>query len=78
MSQIIFIRGTTNVKGTPFMAERVWFKKAFGLRFQYQIINDLYVRFHLEQSEIQGERRFVPDYLYGKQITTVVGINYSY
>ncbi|MBN2863468.1 MAG: hypothetical protein JXN62_09925 [Bacteroidales bacterium] len=69
--------GTDRI-GNPPLASIEWQSTSFGLRSSYQIINDLYASFSLCRSNIRGDQRWSPAYLYGKKTTLNFGITFGF
>ncbi|MCK7533928.1 MAG: hypothetical protein MZV63_24315 [Marinilabiliales bacterium] len=50
-----------------------WHNTSFGLKADYQLINDLYLWGSFTKSNISGEKEWTPDYFYGNKNTFNLG-----
>jgi hypothetical protein len=69
--------GTDRV-GNPPLASVEWQSTVFGVKASYQIINDLYVWMNLTNSNITGDKRWSPEYFFGKKNTLNIGVTYGF
>ena len=60
--------------GNPPLAYVQWHNRSAGLKATYQIINDLYTWCSFAVSNITGDKRWSPDYFYGRKNTFNVGV----
>jgi hypothetical protein len=64
--------------GNPPLASIQWHNRSFGLKASYQVINDLYTWCSFTVSNITGDKRWSPDYFYGKRNTVNVGMTVGF
>ena len=64
--------------GNPPLDSINWHNTSIGLRGSYQIINDLYAWTSFIYSNVTGDVRWSPEYLYGKKATFNVGITFGF
>lgn len=64
--------------GNPPLASVEWHNTLYGLKASYQVINDLYTWFSLISSDIGGDTRWSPDYLYGRKNTLNLGVSFGF
>jgi hypothetical protein len=64
--------------GNPPLDSINWHNTTFGLRGSYQIVNDLYVWLSASYSNIRGDMRWSPEYLYGKKTTFNFGVTFGF
>jgi hypothetical protein len=64
--------------GNPPLDSINWHNTTFGLRGSYQIVNDLYVWLSASYSNIRGDMRWSPEYLYGKKYTFNFGVTFGF
>jgi hypothetical protein len=69
--------GTPRI-GNPPLATVQWQSTAIGFRSSYQIINDLYIWLNFTMSDVTGDKRWTPEYFYGKKNTLNAGITYGF
>jgi hypothetical protein len=69
--------GTDRV-GNPPLASVEWRGTVFGLKASYQIINDLYTWFNFTSSNVTGDKRWSPDYFYGRKSTLNLGVTFGF
>lgn len=69
--------GTPRV-GNPPLESVQWHNTSAGLSASYQIINDLYVWASFTFSDISGDARWTPGYLYGRKNTFNIGITFGF
>ncbi|MCU0457071.1 MAG: hypothetical protein MUE74_12275, partial [Bacteroidales bacterium] len=69
--------GTPRV-GNPPLESIQWHNTSGGLNASFQIINDLYVWTSFSISDISGDVRWTPAYLYGRKNTGNVGITFGF
>jgi hypothetical protein len=69
--------GTDRV-GNPPLDTISWHNTSFGITGSYQIINDLYVWFSTNYSNIRGDVRWSPEYFYGKKSTFNLGVTFGF
>lgn len=67
-----------NRLGNPPLASIEWHNTSFGIKTSYQIINDLYTWFSYAVSDVKGDIRWSPDYLYGKKNTFNFGVSFGF
>jgi hypothetical protein len=64
--------------GNPPLASVEWQSTIYGLKASYQIINDLYAWLNFSNSNIIGDKRWTPEYFYGKKNTLNIGITFGF
>jgi hypothetical protein len=64
--------------GNPPLAFVNWHNTTYGLKTSYQVINDLYTWFSFAVSDISGDKRWSPDYFYGKKSTLNMGVTFGF
>ncbi len=69
--------GTPRV-GNPPLASIEWRHRVFGVRGSYQVINDLYTWFDISFSDMSGDIRWGPEYLYGSKSTVNLGATFGF
>ncbi len=69
--------GTDRV-GNPPLASVQWQSTIFGLKASYQVINDLYVWGSFTSSDVRGDTRWTPSYLYGEKSTFNLGVTLGF
>jgi hypothetical protein len=69
--------GTDRV-GNPPLASVEWRSTVFGLKASYQIINDLYTWLNFTSSNVTGDKRWSPDYFYGRKNTLNLGVTFGF
>jgi hypothetical protein len=69
--------GTDRV-GNPPLASVEWRSTVFGLKASYQIITDLYTWLNFTSSNVTGDKRWSPDYFYGRKNTLNLGVTFGF
>ena len=69
--------GTPRV-GNPPLASVEWHNSVFGVRGSYQIINDLYTWIDLSIGNMTGDRRWGPEYFFGRKTTLNIGGTFGF
>jgi hypothetical protein len=64
--------------GNPPLDSINWHNTSIGLRGSYQVINDLYVWGSFIYSDVSGDLRWSPEYLYGKKSTFNFGVTLGF
>lgn len=64
--------------GNPPLESVEWRNTSLGLRASYQLINDLYAWTSIVNSNISGDRRWSPEYFYGKKLTVNFGTTFGF
>jgi hypothetical protein len=64
--------------GNPPLASIEWQSTLVGLKASYQIINDLYVWMNFTKSNITGDKRWTPDYFFGRKRTINLGVMFGF
>ena len=64
--------------GNPPLAVINWHNTSFGLKAGYQIINDLYSWLGFTWSDIAGDSRWSPPFLYGRKTTINAGVTMGF
>jgi hypothetical protein len=64
--------------GNPPLDSITWHNTSFGLKASYQVINDLYTWCSLAFSNISGDKRWSPEYFYGKKNTFNFGVTLGF
>lgn len=64
--------------GNPPLDTINWQSTTIGLRASYQIINDFYVWSSFVYSDVSGDIRWSPDYLYGEKNTFNFGVTFGF
>jgi hypothetical protein len=59
--------------GNPPLQSIEWHNTTYGLKASYQVINDVYTWFSFTLSDVRGDARWSPDYLFGKKNTVNLG-----
>ncbi len=67
-----------NRLGNPPLESVAWQNRTFGLRADYQVINDVYAWLSAFRSEISGDERWSPAYFHGKQSNINVGLTVGF
>ena len=69
--------GTDRI-GNPPLASVEWHNTSYGLKASYQVINDLFTWFSFISSDIGGDTRWSPEYLYGRKNTLNIGVSLGF
>jgi hypothetical protein len=64
--------------GNPPLESAEWQNKTTGLRVSWQPVNDLYAWTSMAYSNISGDKRWSPEYFYGKKLTASFGITFGF
>ena len=67
-----------NRLGNPPLASVQWHNTSVGLKASYQVINDLYTWCSFCVSDIRGDKRWSPEYFYGKKSTVNLGVTLGF
>lgn len=74
--------GTEPRAGIKPFTPAVWESGRFGIKANFQVINDLYVRFGYEWRNVTGEQAYLdmwtPEVFHGKTNTVSVGVNFGF
>ncbi len=74
--------GTEPREGIKPFSPTVWESDLFGLRADFQVINDLYVRLGYEWRDVTGDKAYLdmwtPEVFHGKTNTVSFGINFGF
>lgn len=69
--------GTERV-GNPPLESVSWHNRTLGLQVSYQLINDLYSWFSFSHSNISGDERWSPPFMYGEKNTLNMGVTFGF
>ena len=69
--------GTPRI-GNPPLSSIQWHNTSVGFKATYQIINDLYTWIGFTYSDVGGDQRWSPGYLYGRKGTVNAGITFGF
>jgi len=64
--------------GNPPLESVEWRNRSIGAKGSYQLTNDLYAWFSLVYSNISGDERWTPAYLYGRKATMNFGVTFGF
>ena len=64
--------------GNPPLFSVEWHNTAIGLKASYQVINDLYTWFSFSASNIRGDKRWSPEYFFGRKNTLNFGVTFGF
>lgn len=64
--------------GNPPLESISWHNRSFGLRMNFQVINDLYAWFNIVHNDITGDRRWSPGYFFGGKDTINGGLTIGF
>jgi hypothetical protein len=64
--------------GNPPLSSTSWHNRSYGMKANMQIINDIYVWFNIIHSNITGDRRWSPGYLFGENDTFNGGLTIGF
>lgn len=68
----------TNRLGNPPLTTVQWHNTTGGIRASYQLINDVYVWGSFAVSNVRGDTRWSPEYLYGNKKTVNAGLTVGF
>lgn len=64
--------------GNPPLQSVSWHNMAYGIRLNFQIINDLYGWLNITHNKISGDRRWSPEYFFGEKDTFNLGLTIGF